>query len=375
MVLLIGNYPADQQQSMQRFATMMLRHLTAAGVQAELIHPQPCFGKIQFAGRFVAKWLAYFDKFVLFPRRLKGKLSAGVSLIHICDHGNAMYQAHAAGLPVVVTCHDLFAVCGARGETPDFPASVTGKYLQRWIVASLRKADAVACVSRATLRDAERIVGQRESRPQFAIIPHGLNYPYRRQPPEKSRAQLARLPQLDPGRPFALHVGSNLRMKNREGVLRIFALSKGNWPGQMVFAGQKLTPELWSLGRELGVIERVVEVEEPPNKLLEALYNCALALLYPSRSEGFGWPIIEAQACGCPVVCTDREPMSEVGGAAALTADVEDEAAFARALLRLTDPVERARWSERSLQNAERFRVEKMIDQYLALYRSLGGPV
>lgn len=375
MVLLIGNYPADQQQSMQRFATMMLRHLTAAGVQAELIHPQPCFGKIQFAGRFVAKWLAYFDKFVLFPRRLEGKLSAGVSLIHICDHGNAMYQAHAAGFPVVVTCHDLLAVRGARGETPDFPASVTGKYLQRWIVASLRKADAVACVSRATLRDAERIVGQRESRPQFAIIPHGLNYPYRRQPPEKSRAQLARLPQLDPGRPFALHVGSNLRMKNREGVLRIFALSKEAWPGQMVFAGQKLTPELRSLGRELGVMERVVEVEEPPNELLEALYNCALALLYPSRSEGFGWPIIEAQACGCPVVCTDREPMSEVGGAAALTADVEDEAAFARALLRLTDPAERARWSERSLQNAERFRVEKMIGQYLALYRSLGAPV
>jgi glycosyltransferase involved in cell wall biosynthesis len=375
MVLLIGNYPADQQQSMQRFAAMMLRHLTAAGVRAELIHPQPCFGKIQFAGRFVAKWLAYFDKFVLFPGRLKKKLSAGASLIHICDHGNAMYQARAAGLPVVVTCHDLLAVRGASGETPDFPASVTGKYLQRWIVASLRKADAVACVSRATLRDVERIVGQREGRPQFALIPHGLNYPYRRRSPDKSRAQLARLPQLDSGRPFALHVGSNLRMKNREGVLRIFALSKEAWPGQMVFAGQKLTPELRSLGRELGVMERVVEVEEPPNELLEALYNCALALLYPSRSEGFGWPIIEAQACGCPVVCSDREPMSEVGGAAALTADVEDEAAFARALLRLTDPAERARWSARSLQNAERFRVEQMIGQYLALYRSLGAPV
>jgi glycosyltransferase involved in cell wall biosynthesis len=67
--------------------------------------------------------------------------------------------------------------------------------------------------------------------------------------------------------------------------------------------------------------------------------------------------------------------MSEVGGAAALTADVEDEAAFARALLRLTDPAERARWSARSLQNAERFRVEQMIGQYLALYRSLGAPV
>jgi glycosyltransferase involved in cell wall biosynthesis len=373
MVLLIGNYPADQQQSMQRFATMMLRHLTAAGVPAELIHPQPCFGKIRFGGRFIGKWLAYFDKFVLFPRRLKGKLSDGVSLIHICDQGNAIYQAHAESLPVVVTCHDLLAVRGARGETTDFPASVTGKYLQRWIVASLRKADAVACVSPATLRDAERIIGRKKGRPQFALIPHGLNYPYRKQSPEKTLAQLARLPQLDPGRPFALHVGSNLRMKNRDGVLRIFALTKEDWPGQMVFAGQGLTRELRSLAQELGVMERVVEVEDPPNELLEALYNCALVLLYPSRFEGFGWPIIEAQACGCPVICSEREPMSEVGGAAALTADIEDEAAFARALLRLTDPAERARWSEKSLQNAARFSVDKMIAQYLALYRSLGA--
>ena len=373
MVLLICNYPADQQQSMQRFATMMLRHLSAAGLPVELIQPQAYFGKIRFAGRLVAKWLGYFDKFILFPRRLKEKLSAGVSLVHICDQGNAMYQAQAGDLPVVVTCHDLLAVRGARGETTDFPASLTGKYLQRWIVASLRKADAVACVSPATLRDAERIVGEKNGRPQFALIPHGLNYPYRRQSSEKVRAQLARIPQLDPGRPFVLHVGSNLPMKNREGVLRIFALAQEAWPGQMVFAGQKLTPALRSLGRELGVMQRVVEVEDPPNELLEALYNGALVLLYPSRFEGFGWPIVEAQACGCPVICSDREPMSEVGGAAALTAEVADEPAMVRALLRLTDPAERARWSEKSLHNAQRFSVEKMIAQYLALYRSLGA--
>ncbi len=375
MVLLIGNYPADQQQSMRRFATMMLHHLTAAGVPAELIFPQPYFGRIRFAGRFVAKWLAYLDKFVLFPRQLKRKLSAGVGLVHICDHSNAMYQAQAGNLPVVVTCHDLLAVRGALGEISDFPASATGKYLQRWIVASLRKVSAVACVSSATLRDAQRIVGQRKGRPQLLLIPHGLNYPYRKQAPEVARAHLSRLPGLDLDRPFALHVGSNLRMKNRAGVLRIFARAQKEWPGQMVFAGQKLTPELRSLGKELSLAERIVEVEEVPNELLEALYSSALVLLYPSRFEGFGWPIIEAQACGCPVICSDREPMSEVGGEAALTADLEDEAAMARALLRLTDPAERARWSEKGLRNVQRFPVEKMISQYLALYRSLGAAV
>ena len=177
MVLLIGNYPADQQQSMQRFAMMMLRGLTAAGVPAELIQPQPFLGRIGFAGPFVAKWLGYLDKFLFFPRQLKRKLAAGFDLVHICDHSNAMYCAHVRERPVVVTCHDLLAVRGALGEATDCPASPTGKYLQRWIVSGLRKADAVACASPATLRDAQRLVGQRDGRPQLLTIQLGPQLP------------------------------------------------------------------------------------------------------------------------------------------------------------------------------------------------------
>jgi glycosyltransferase involved in cell wall biosynthesis len=375
MVLLIGNYPADQQQSMQRFAALMQRGLTTASVAVELIQPQPFLGRFTLAGSFVAKWLGYLDKFLFFPRELKRKLRSGVELVHICDHSNAIYAGWVRERPVVVSCHDLIAVRGALGEVPDARASATGKFLQRWIVSGLRKATAVACASGATLRDAERIVGQRDGRPQLLLIHHGINHPYHPQPAERARALLARVPGLDPDRPFVLHVGSNLRMKNREGVLRIFALTKNDWEGQLVFAGQKLSPELCSLGKELGISERIVEVEGPENDLLEALYSFAVCLLYPSRYEGFGWPIIEAQACGCPVICANREPMSEVGGDAALTAGLEDEPAMGRALLRLLDPVERARWSAKGLENVRRFTAEEMIAHYIALYRSLGAPV
>ncbi len=360
---------------MQRFANMMLQGLTAAGVPTELIQPQPFLGRFTLAGRFAAKWLAYLDKFLFFPRQLRRKLRAGIDLVHICDHSNAMYATHVRQHPTVVTCHDLLAVRGALGEATDCPASATGKYLQRWVVSGLRQADAVACASPATLRDAERIVRQEKSRPQLLLIHHGINYPYRQQTPERARALLGPIAALDLARPFALHVGSNLRMKNREGVLQIFARTKSEWDGQLVFAGQKLTPELRSLGKELGVLERVVELDGPPNELLEALYSTAMVLLYPSRFEGFGWPIIEAQACGCPVICANREPMSEVGGDAALTAEVDDEPAMARALLLLTDPAERARWSEKGVRNAERFRAEIMIGHYVELYRALGAQV
>lgn len=368
MVLLIGNYPPDHQQSMDRFAMMMLEGLAAAGVPAELIQPQPVFGRVGSRGSFAGKWLAYLDKFLLFPRQLRGKLKTA-TLVHICDHSNAMYVRRAAQRPVVVTCHDLLAVRGALGEETDCPASATGKLLQRWIVAGLRRASAVACVSQATLADAKRLLRGGDHEPRLELLTLGLSYPYRQLPVAEARARLASV--LAPETKFALHVGSNLRRKNRAGVLRIFARSRQDWDGFLVFAGEPLSEALRSLGRQLRVADRVVEIPEASSELLEALYNCATALLFPSTFEGFGWPIAEAHACGCPVICSDREPMREVAGEAALARQVEDEAGFAADLIRLTNPSERARWSAKALENAKRFSTARMIAEYCELYRSL----
>jgi glycosyltransferase involved in cell wall biosynthesis len=373
MILLIGNYPLERQQSMERFAIMMLDGLTAAGIQAEVIRPRPFFGRFRFAGCFVAKWLAYLDKFVLFRRALVRKLRERPALVHVCDHSNAMYAKAARELPVVVTCHDLLAVRGALGEATDCPASAMGRILQRWIVRGLESAAAVACVSRATLRDAERLVRRTNGTPALELITLGLSYPYRVLSPAETRERLAKIPSLGPDTPFVLHVGSNLRRKNREGVLRIFARCKDSWNGSLVFTGDPLSDSLRSLGRALGVADRIVEVPHADSETLEALYNGALALLFPSTFEGFGWPIAEAHACGCPVLCVDREPMVEVAGEAALARPGEDEAGFAADLLSLTNPDERALWSVKALENAKRFSTPRMISEYVALYRSLGA--
>jgi glycosyltransferase involved in cell wall biosynthesis len=373
MVLLIGNYPPDRQQSMQRFAMMMLDGLTAAGVPVELIQPQPFFGRFRSAGGFVTKWLAYLDKFVLFPWRLRSKLKDAPALVHICDHSNAMYARHVRGIPVVITCHDLLAVRGALGEPTDCPASPTGKLLQRWIVAGLRAATVVACVSKATLEDAFRLVARRDGKPKLELISLALSYPYGRLSADEVQARLAQFSLLRLNTPFVLHVGSNLRRKNREGVLRIFARCQEQWNGLLVIAGEPLSDSLRSLGRELGVLDRVLEVPHATSELLETLYNCATALLFPSRFEGFGWPILEAQACACPVICSDCAPLPEVAGEAGLIHPVADEEAFATEIIRLTDPEERARWSEKSLRNAQRFSTERMIAEYISAYHASGA--
>ena len=371
MVLLIGNFPLDQQQSMQRFSKMMLRELRTLGIAAELTRPEAHFARLvpaQFV--FLRKWAGYVDKLIIFPRRLRK--FRGVDLIHICDHSNTFYAKHFPDVPVVVTCHDLLAVRGAFGEETDCPASWAGRILQRWIVASLRRVRAVVCVSRATAADAIRLIGTRKNAPSIAVIENGLNYKYRPLPEEKVKARLEKLSQLKLDRPFVLHVGSHLRRKNREGVVRIFARTKDHWNAQLVFAGDRLSNDLWTRTRALDIATRIVEIVSAESELLEALYNQAHALLFPSRFEGFGWPIAEAQACGCPVLCRDAAPMSEVAGGVALLRDVADEDGFANDLLRLRDPVTREKYRELGLQNATRFSAKRMAEQYLALYRGLG---
>ena len=371
MVLLIGNYALDRQQSMQRFTAMMLQGLAAAGVCAEVAAPAPVLGKLFGAENFLGKWLAYIDKFVLFPRKLRARIAKQATVIHICDHSNAMYAADAVNAPTVVTCHDLIAVRQALGEELHCPVSFTGRLLQRWILRSLRRADAVVCVSTATRDDAERLVARDGPAPNLAVISNGLNYPYRKLPESEALARFKDISGLTV--PFVLHVGSNLPRKNRDGVIRIFALTKEKWNARLVFAGDALTSDQLLLVERLGVRDRVIQLENATNQQLEALYSLATALLYPSLSEGFGWPIIEAQACGCPVICSDIPPMPETAGDGALLRGVTDEKGFASDLLRLNDPAERAILSERGLRNAERFSTATMITRYIDIYRSLGA--
>jgi glycosyltransferase involved in cell wall biosynthesis len=267
----------------------------------------------------------------------------------------------------------LLAVRGALGEDTGCPASATGKILQRWIVAGLRQTNVIVADSQATLEDAKRLVGEKGGRPKMEKVTLGLSYPYRKLPADEGWKRLAESSALDPQLPFVLHVGSNVAYKNRPGVLRIFAACREQWNGQLVFAGEPLSDSLRSLGHALGIADRIVELPGISSELLEALYNCAIALLFPSSAEGFGWPIAEAQACGCPVLCVDRAPMNEVAGPAALMHRLDDEAGFAADILRLTNPAEREIWSVKSLENAQRFSSARMISEYCAIYRSIAA--
>jgi len=371
MVLLIGNYAPDQQQSMLRFNQMMLQGLRDCGINAELIRPPAFFGRIRLFGGGIGKWLAYIDKFILFRWRLSRKLAQRPALVHICDHSNAPYARAVSRFPLVITCHDMLAVRGGLGEDTDCPASPAGRILQRWILRGLGRADVVACDSRATADDAKRLIATKNNKPRITLIEIGRSYPYRPLPKDVVDTRLQAIPNLKQQGRFIVHVGSNLRRKNREGVLRIFSKCAEQLDAQMVFVGEPLSESLRAQARDLRIDNRIVDLGSASNELLEALYNRAHALLYASRFEGFGWPIIEAQACGCPVVSSSAGPMPDVAGNGALLHEPDDEEGFVADLIRLLDPDERKRWSAAALENAKRFSAARMTSEYRELYRSL----
>ena len=378
-VILIGN--SDEFQfSMRLFPEMLLRLLGNKGVPVVLIRPESFFGKLAPWVGPLGKWLFYADKFLLFPRHLKSVLrqegGPGV-VVHICDHSTAMYVHSLAGVPHLVTCHDMMPMRSALGEVPQNPTSWTGKIFQRLILRGLKKAEFVVCVSTATQCDLLRIARYPER--QTRIVFNSLNYPYAPMPEPEARRRVAEL--IGGDAPFLLHVGGDAWYKNRAGVLAIYAELRRRLRAQgarvlprLVYAGPSLHHELASFLKDDPQMEGdVIGVRGVDNETLRALYSAAELLLFPSWDEGFGWPIIEAQACGCRVVTTGKAPMTEVGGEAAFYIDPHHPIEAAGAVLEVLTQ-EFAQRNERiamGVANAARFQEEVMIEGYIEVYRQL----
>ena len=371
-VLLLGNYENLRQQSMQRFAEMLREGLTAAGHEVRRVAPPVWLGQLRRGETGLAKWIGYLDRFVLYPPLLRRQIR-WADVVHVCDQANAVYVRQLGDKPHVVTCHDMLAIRAALGEIADSPTGWTGRLYQRWILRGLRRARAVACVSRQTAEELRRVADLSEAR--VTVVHNALNYPYRPMPTAEADAHLHAL-DLDPGQAFFVHVGGNQWYKNRLGVLRLFAeliKQPAFVQHRLVMAGKPWTGSMRVLAVDLKLTHRVDERVEVSNEQLRALYSRAEALLFPSLAEGFGWPIAEAQACGCPVVTTGRPPMTEVGGEAAIYIDPEDPAGAAQRIVQAL--VDRPHWCAAGRENAQRFSTQTMIEGYLQRYAVITGGV
>ena len=210
-------------------------------------------------------------------------------------------------------------------------------------------------------------------------MPHGVE----RRPggfwhegPDGERQRLLASYGLKPKQRVVLHVCTRNRYKNSPVALKMLA----RLPADVVLlrVGSPLFDDEAQLARSLSVADRMIEAGRVPgDDGLAAHYRAADVFVFPSLFEGFGWPPLEAMACGTPVVTSDAASLPEVVGEAGPQVDPYDDAALAEAVADLLDDPKshRARRAA-GLERAEAFSWQACARRTLAVYQSIvgGGP-
>ena len=236
---------------------------------------------------------------------------------------------------------------------------------------SVRAADAIIINSESLRSEIQRYLQVDRSKLKliYEAVDHELFQP------GDTNAARAHIARYSVTKRFVLFVSSLWPYKNCDGLLRAWALAR-NEAGkrQLVIVGagrdEKYLASLHSLAAELGITPDVVFVGAVPLEETVAFYRAADAFVYPSLNETFGLPILEAMACGCPVVTSETSAMPETAGGAAVLSDPAEPASIAKAILEAVGP-DRDRMRERGLVRASQFTWAATAASTLDVYREV----
>jgi glycosyltransferase involved in cell wall biosynthesis len=256
------------------------------------------------ADRFVGRYLAYPAWLRLAARR--------ADLYHVIDHSYAHLVAYLPPGRCVVTCHDLDAFRSLLGAER---RSWLFRRTMRRVAAGLDAAAAVICDSEA-VRDALEEAGLVHPQ-RLAVVPLPLHPDFAADADPLAAAAARALLGGPADAPLLLHVGSDAPRKRIPFLLETFAALRRRHPAlRLVRVGGSLEPHA-ELVTQLEIGDAVQALPFLERPVLAALYRRASAVLLPSEREGFGWPLLEAMACGTPVVVSDLPTLRALGGEAA----------------------------------------------------------
>ena len=277
-----------------------------------------------------------------------------------------------SGLPCrsIVTVHDVMWLNDLENCQPvAWRRPISEAYFGNGIRRALRKARKIITVSHASARSILQIEPSIEGK---IVVTHNACEPCFRPPNDLrgARRQAARILGFEDE--YLMVVGQNQPSKGHEVALRAFAAAKV--PNVRLVCVQRLRAGcgLLGLARDLGVADRVSIVACYSQEDLITTMQCATALLQPSRSEGFGLPVLEAAACGCPVVASELSVFREVLKDAALFAQVGDVAEWSRAIQQIVADVQlRQQLRSSGRQQALNFSWDKTALDTLQVYRDV----
>lgn len=266
----------------------------------------------------------------------------------------------------VITIHDLTFL-----HYPDFLTAESRRYYNDQIDAAVARADHIMTDSEATRQDVITMLDVPPGKVTTVLL--GVSEHFSRASDAKIEAFRTQYNLPDT---YILFVGTFEPRKNLAGLLRAYAQLRADLRDAppLVIAGRRgwLDESIYHLAVSLRLGEHLKWLEDVPHEDLPTLYSAASVLCLPSFYEGFGFPPLEAMACGTPVVVADRASLPEIVGDAGLLIDPERPASIADTLCKvLTDSALAAGLREKGFAQAAKFRWQDTARQVLGVYEKV----
>lgn len=365
---------------MPRFANLLAEGMRSRGHQVDLWTAPVRLGRFGKRWPSLQKWLGYIDQFIIFPLLVYWRLLKlpPDTLFVFADQALGPWVPIVAKYPHVIHCHDFLALRGALGELPIHRPGITGRLYQRFIRRGFQHGRCFISVSAATQTDLHRFL--KHPAELSTVVHNPLNSPFAPLSSEQAKAILEPLLPLLLERPYIIHIGNNW-YKNRVGVFQIFEQLTLQLPHMQLVMVSTPNADLQNwLQAHPSLAQQIHFCQGVSFEQLQALYSFAQALVYPSLYEGFGWPVLEALACGCPVLTTNAPPMTEVGAEAAFylptypenpTAQTDWAKQGVESLLQIFNLSlsEKQALKAKGLAHASCFTLESTLDSYEECYQ------
>jgi glycosyltransferase involved in cell wall biosynthesis len=311
----------------------------------------------------------YYERFWRFPQQVQQQVA---DIFHIIDPSEAhiTYWLKKKNKPVVVTCHDLVNFYCQDNLQGSVELPFVSRAMWLHAVKGMKYAARIVAVSSATAKDTTQIMDIEPAR--ISVVPNAVEAAF--QPLPKEQAESFRQKYgISLQTVCLLNVGSNHPRKNLSTILKVIeTLQQRGLSIHLWKVGADFTDEQKTFIQTQGLENHISYLGKPDKSILVQIYNAADMLIAPSLHEGFGITLLEAMACGIPVITSKVSAMPEVVGDAGVLVDPKDYQAIADAVCSLhKNPDSYQELVNKGLARAKLFTWEKAAEQIAEIYEKL----
>ncbi len=378
--VLVPNLVEYHSYSMKRYAqelTQSLLNLNVPGWEYESLtcHHVELIPKLipGTLGTQTADRLGRFVRYPLLAKKTKG------DVFQIFDHSHAHLINYLPADKTVITCHDIIPFLAIKGKL-DLPVNrITRKSFPQ-ILKNMERARAIVSVSASTKLNLLEHSNIKEDR--IHVIHSGINNHFTENPPdgiskEEERQEIRSRHSIPSHAHVLMHVGRTGHYKNTPALIRLLKAMRERpdlddqvW---LLRVGLPLDSEVEALIDKLGVRERIVQAGSlATDSDLAAYYRAADVFVFPSLWEGFGWPPLEAMACGTPVVTSNTSSLPEVVGPGGTMVSPTDDDQLADTVAAILGNLSQQETMKRyGIEWSKNFTWERCAQKTLDLYKTL----